>query len=154
MLGKMATAIGNQVVAEDGETRPRLRVILADDSLLARRTISHFLQGLEHVELCAVCEDGHKAVEAALRHQPDLAILDMQMPVLGGMEAARIFRSSLPAMAIIMMSLHDQPEIRAACLNSGADAFVAKSALTKTFDKVVATALDATRLPNRHFAHS
>ncbi|HEX9784804.1 MAG TPA: response regulator transcription factor [Opitutaceae bacterium] len=129
--------------------KARIKVLLADDSPVTRQSISDYLKGLEDVELCGVCENGRTAVETALREQPDLMLLDMQMPVMGGLEAARIFRSCLPAMAIILMTIHDHPEIRAACMSSGADALISKAGLARDFRNLVATALQAALSPQR-----
>ena len=125
--------------------RPRIRVVVADDSAVARQSISGFLHWREDIHLCAVCENGRTAIEQALRDQPDIVLLDLQMPVLSGLEAAQILRSCMPETGVIMMSVHDHPEVRAACLAGGADAFVPKSFLVRQFDAAMKVALHAVK---------
>jgi DNA-binding NarL/FixJ family response regulator len=121
----------------------RLRILFADDSLVARDSISEFLRSRDDVELCGACMNGRDAIEKALRDQPDVVLLDLQMPELSGLEAAQIFRSCMPETAVIMMSVHDHTEMRAACLSGGADAFVSKAMLVRQFDAAIEQALGA-----------
>lgn len=131
-------------------TRQRVSVLFADDSSVARQSIAAFLRSLDHVELHAACENGRAAVEQALRDQPDAVLLDLQMPVMSGLEAAQILRSCLPETAVIIMTVHDHPEVRAASLAGGADAFVAKARLAREFEGALERALAAARAPTRH----
>jgi DNA-binding NarL/FixJ family response regulator len=118
-------------------------MLLAEDSHVARQSITSFLGTLEGIELSGACQDGRAAVEAALADPPDIALLDLQMPVMSGLEAAEVFRSCLPETAVIMMTVHDHPEVRMACLGGGADAFVPKSSLVRQFDAALEQALAA-----------
>jgi DNA-binding NarL/FixJ family response regulator len=118
-------------------------MVFAEDSQVARQSITGFLGTLENIDLCGVCDNGRTAVETALISQPDVVLLDLQMPVMSGLEAAQVFRSCLPETAVIMMTVHDHPEVRAACLAGGADAFVSKSSLVRQFDVALDQALAA-----------
>ena len=93
-------------------------MLIAEDSEVARDTLAEFIQTLPDIEICGAVEDGAAAVELALKVQPDVVLLDMQMPVMGGIEAAGIFRTCLPHTAIIVMTVRDHPDLRAACLTT------------------------------------
>jgi DNA-binding NarL/FixJ family response regulator len=123
---------------------------VADDSLLARQAVLAHLRTLEHVDILAVCENGHLAVEAALRREPDVVLLDLQMPVMSGLEAAEILRNSMPHVGVILTSLRDHIEVREACLAGGADAFIGKTAIPTHFAAVLTAVLEMTRAPGRH----
>lgn len=133
------------------ETNPgrRVRLLFADDSLVSRRSIVDFLQSRPRVDLFAVCENGRAAVEHALRDQPDVVLLDLQMPVMSGTEAAKIFRSCMPRTGIILTSLHDQPDVQAACLAAGADVFISKAKFAREFDAALERALIAAKAVER-----
>lgn len=140
-------------LSESGPRSGRLRMLVADDSPVARHSISGFLRGLDHVELCAICENGRTAVETALVDPPAVVLLDLQMPVMSGLEAAGILRSCLPETGVILMTIHDHPGVRAACLAGGADAFVPKARLARQFEAALDQALSAARARSRAVAH-
>lgn len=128
----------------------RVRLLVADDSLIARQAVVAYLHALPGIEIRAVCENGRSAVEAALRDEPDVVLLDLQMPGMSGLEAAEIFRNSMPHVGVILTSTHDHAEVRATCLAAGADAFVGKAALPAEFPATLAAVLEARRSPVRH----
>lgn len=120
-----------------------VRIIVADDSAVARHSISEYLRTLDPIEVVAVCANGRAALEIALRESPRAVLLDLQMPEMSGLEAAAVFRSCLPETAVIIMTVHDHPEVQAACLAGGADAFVPKARLVRQFEGALAAALAA-----------
>lgn len=128
----------------------RVRLLVADDSLIARQSVVAFLRTLEHLDIYAVCENGRLAVEAALRSEPDVVLLDLQMPVMSGLEAGEIFRNSMPQVGVILTSVHDHAEVRETCLAGGADAFIGKGSIPTHFPSVLAAVLDRVRSPERH----
>ena len=130
--------------------RERVRILVADDTLVARESITSFLQSLEQMEVIAVCADGREAVERALQDPPDVVLLDFQMPAMDGLEAAQVLRASLPDTGVILTTVNDHPQIRQACLASGADAFVAKTHLGRDLVAAIHQALHAARSPVRH----
>ena len=131
----------------------RLQVVLADDSPLGRHAMALAIRPSKRVSLAASCKDGQSAIEAALRHRADVVILDVRMPGMDGYEAARIIRSCIPGTAIIMTSVHDDREVRAACAVNGADAFVSKTRLARDFESVLDRALKAASKDSRYREH-
>lgn len=81
---------------------PVLTVLIADDERPARRFLANLLASLPDVQLVAEASNGKEAVELIERHRPDLALLDLQMPELGGLDAARLVSAgALPAIAFV-----------------------------------------------------
>ncbi len=90
----------------------KLRIILADDEPLARRRLQDLLENEQDTEIVAVCENGHEAVEAIHSEKPDLALLDVQMPGLTGLQVAESLGSEdLPE--VIFVTAYDEYALRA-----------------------------------------
>jgi DNA-binding NarL/FixJ family response regulator len=89
-----------------------------------------------HIEVCAQAKNGEEAVEKARQLSPDLIILDITMPVLGGVKAAQQIRVFLPDVPILFFSMHNTPQLIAIAKSVGVQGFVAK-------DQMAATLLDA-----------
>ena len=80
------------------------RVLLADDHTLVLEGFRRLLE--EHCELVGTAEDGRSLLEAAERLQPDLVLLDISMPRLNGIDAARMLKKQHPAMKFIFVTMH------------------------------------------------
>ncbi len=103
-----------------------IRVLLADDHQVVRRGIREFL--LEAgIEVVAEAEDGEQALRLILERQPDVAMLDIQMPRYSGIEVARLVREqNLPVGLLILTSYDDDPFVMAA-LEAGVNGYVLKT---------------------------
>jgi two-component system, NarL family, response regulator LiaR len=105
-----------------------IRVILADDHAVVRQGIRNFLEEDGAIEVIAEAGDGEKAKELILRLRPDVAILDIRMPLATGIEVARWVRAeSLPVHVLILTAYDDDPFVIAA-LKAGANGYVLKTA--------------------------
>lgn len=129
----MRPACGKECGKEEGAlsdtvTR-RIRTLVADDSAQARSAISRFLQTIPEIDLVAIASNGNDAVVQAEGSKPDLILMDLQMPGMNGLEVVKMLRERNLMMRVIMITLHDSPEIEAQCKESGVDGFVAKSKL-------------------------
>lgn len=136
--------------ARDHAPPRKVRLLVADDSRAARQSVVAYLRTLGSLDVFAECQNGLEAVETALRREPDLVLLNLQMPVMSGLEAAEIFRNSMPHVGVILTSTHDRLEVREACLAGGADAFVGKDAIATQFPGVMAGVLERMGAPERH----
>jgi DNA-binding NarL/FixJ family response regulator len=104
-----------------------IRVVLADDHQVVRHGIKQFLTAAG-IEVMAEAEDGAQALQLIERHQPDVAVLDIQMPEYSGIEVARRVRAKeLPVGLLILTAYDDDPYIVAA-LEAGVNGFVLKTA--------------------------
>ncbi|BEL06109.1 two component system response regulator [Actinoplanes sichuanensis] len=103
-----------------------LRVTLADDDSLIRTAIDAILRPVDGIELVAQAADGRAAVDIAVRHRPDVALLDIQMPVMDGLAALREIRRLAPAVRVVVLTTFGQDEYIAQALTDGAAGFLLK----------------------------
>lgn len=80
------------------------KILVADDSPIIRKVLCELFETQEDYDLCAEAENGREAVELAIKHHPDLIILDLEMPVMNGLDAAREIKRSLPDVPIILFT--------------------------------------------------
>jgi DNA-binding NarL/FixJ family response regulator len=105
-----------------------VRVLIADDHRLVRAGIRRLLESMPGVEVVAEADDGRAAIRLAREHMPDLAILDIAMPELNGLDAcARIVRD-LPGVRVLMLSMHAEDAYVFDAVHAGASGYVLKDA--------------------------
>jgi len=104
-----------------------LRILIADDHEVARRGIRSLLESHPGWEVCAEAKDGRDAVELAASMKPDLVLLDIGMPNLNGLEAARQILATSPNVAILILTMHDSDNVIREVLRAGARGFLLKS---------------------------
>ena len=108
-----------------------MRILVADDHELVRRGVRSLLQTRPDVEVCGEAMDGRDAVEQARRLTPDLIVMDISMPRLNGLEAAREIRRTLPTIDILILSQHNSTEMMRQAFNAGARGYVVKTAISQ-----------------------
>jgi len=106
----------------------RKRVLLADDHQLVRAGLRVLIDALPDFAVVAEVGDGIDAVEQARRLQPELALLDISMPRMSGLEAATAMRIASPGTRVIVLSMHASEQHFAAALKAGATGYVIKDA--------------------------
>jgi DNA-binding NarL/FixJ family response regulator len=111
-------------------TRPKLRILIADDSELVRRGIISLLVTNASWEICGEASDGPEALQKAAALRPDLVLLDINMPGMSGLDAARMIRASVPAARILVMSQHDAAHMLPGVLDAGAQGCIDKGRLS------------------------
>ena len=104
-----------------------LRILIADDHEVARHGIRALLESHPGWEVCAEAKDGRETVELAATMNPDLILLDIGMPNLNGLEAARQILAASPDIAILILTMHDTDHIVREVLRAGARGFLLKS---------------------------
>lgn len=106
-----------------------MRILIADDNEPVRRGVAGILSSGTNLQVCGEAEDGEAAILMARKLLPDLILLDMRMPGIGGLEAATLIRQEWPRVKIVMLSQHDPVLLLPRALEAGADACVDKSRL-------------------------
>lgn len=109
------------------QTERPIRVILADDHQVVRHGIKQFL-GTAGIEVVAEAEDGSQALRLIEHHQPDVAVLDIQMPGYSGIEVARRVRASKWPVGLLILTAFDDDPFIVAALEAGVNGFVLKTA--------------------------
>jgi DNA-binding NarL/FixJ family response regulator len=104
-----------------------LRILIADDHELARNGIRCLLETHPGWEICAEAKDGREAVEHAARLKPDIFLLDIGMPNLNGLDAARQILAMRPDARILILTIHDSEQVVREVLAAGARGFLLKS---------------------------
>jgi DNA-binding NarL/FixJ family response regulator len=104
-----------------------LRILIADDHEVARKGIRSLLEDHAGWEVCGEARDGREAVECANRLKPDLLLLDLGMPNLNGLDAARQILATTPDARILILTVHDSEQVVREVLAAGARGFVLKS---------------------------
>jgi DNA-binding NarL/FixJ family response regulator len=103
------------------------RVLIVDDHAAMRRAITRVLESQPNVEVCGEAENGRVAIEQAQRLKPDLIVLDLSMPVMNGLEAARILRAMMPTTPILMYTSFATSNLTEEALAAGVSKVATKS---------------------------
>ena len=108
-----------------------IRVLLADDHAVIRDGLTALLNASAYIEVVAAVGDGRDAVQSALKLKPDIAILDVTMPGLNGIEAASLLRRQCDTTRIIMLSMHSSSEHVHRALEAGAAGYLLKESASE-----------------------
>ena len=108
----------------------KIKVVIADDHPAFREELCRLLREETDIDVIAVAENGKEAVESAKKLQPDVAIMDICMPKLNGIEAAKQIRIACPGTAILMLSADSFQSLVLAALRAGATGYMLKNAPT------------------------
>ena len=104
----------------------KIRILLADDHILVRQGTRELLEQEEDMEVVAEAGDGEEAVQLATRQRPDVAIMDIAMPKLNGIEATRQIKALHPATAVLVLTAYDDDQYVFALLEAGAAGYLLK----------------------------
>jgi two-component system response regulator NreC len=107
-----------------------MRILIADDSDAVRRGVVRLLASETAWQICGEARDGSEAVEKARELLPELILLDISMPGMNGLEAARLLRQEMPAVKIIVISQHDSNHMLPQVIAAGGDGCVDKGQLS------------------------
>lgn len=116
-----------------------VRVVLADDHEIVRKGIHDLLEEEDDIRVVAEAADGVEAVDLTLEHQPDVAVLDIQMPEMTGIEATRQIKAKAPAIRILVLTAYDDDPYIFAVLQAGAGGYVLKNAPARELVRAVRT---------------
>jgi len=103
-----------------------LRILVADDHQVVRTGLRTLLESKTGWQVCAEAANGREAVEKAGALQPDVAVLDIGMPLLNGVEATRQIRKASPRTEILILTMHDSEHMIQGVLDAGAHGYILK----------------------------
>ncbi len=116
-----------------------ITVLLADDHMVVRAGYSRLLEQSGHIKVVAEAEDGEGACRMHRKHTPDVVVLDLSMPGIGGLEAARRILSYQPSACILIFSLHDNVLLAERALQAGILGYITKASSTEVLVQAVET---------------
>ncbi|HET7489833.1 MAG TPA: response regulator transcription factor [Acidimicrobiales bacterium] len=106
-----------------------IRVVLADDHTMLREGLRRSLEDAG-LEVVAEAADGEQAVAMAERHRPHVVLMDVSMPKGGGVEATRHIRTGIPDVDVVVLTMHQDPELRLEAARAGAAGYLTKDCTT------------------------
>ncbi len=125
-------------MSHDAPGRGPTSIVLADDEALLRKALSALLPLEGEITVLAEAEDGEAAVEAVIRHEPDVLVIDLEMPGADGLEALAELQRRRPEQTVLMLTRHARPGVLRRALKLGVRGFVSKSAEPAHIAEVIA----------------
>ncbi|WP_146345182.1 response regulator transcription factor [Phaeobacter marinintestinus] len=122
-----------------------VRVLIVDDHPMVAEGIQSILESYDDVDVVATLCNGQEAVDQALDLQPDVILMDLNMPELGGLSATEILLERAPDTRILILSMHDSPEYISSALSHGAMGYVLKDVPTEEIKQAIDTVMRGER---------
>lgn len=110
----------------------RIRCIVVDDDAIVRSALASYVNSASDMELIATCSNGAEAIQAARANVVDVVLMDIRMPVLGGVEATRQIRKQHPTTHVLLLTSFDQDDSMIDALRAGAGGFLLKNEAPET----------------------
>ena len=108
----------------------KIKVLIADDHTLVREGLCKVLSMEDKIKVTGEAENGEQAVSLALKTKPDVVLMDINMPVINGIEATRLIKKERPGIGIIALTIHDHEEYLFEMIKAGASGYVLKDIST------------------------
>ncbi len=131
----------------------KIKILLIDDHQLVRSGIRHMLADVEEYEICAEGESGEEAINLARDYKPDLILMDLRMPGIGGLEATRRILQNAPKTRILILTACKDPLYPARLLQAGARGYVTKEANAEEMLKAIRHILNEQHYISPEIAH-
>jgi DNA-binding NarL/FixJ family response regulator len=125
-----------------------LRILIADDHSVVRAGLRSLLESHPGWEVCAEAADGREAADKAAKHKPHVAVLDIGMPLLNGVDATRRIRKSSPNTEVLILTMHESEDLVQQVIEAGARGYILKD----DADRILIAAVDALRLHKPYFS--
>jgi DNA-binding NarL/FixJ family response regulator len=125
-----------------------ISVLLADDHPQLAKSLKYLFETTEDIQVVALVKDGSEAVVQANRYHPDVAVIDISMPIMDGLEATRQIRTGSPLTHVIILSLYRSPVFIKAALEAGAVGYILKDFIAND----LLAAIRAAYRGNRYFS--
>ncbi|AHD09141.1 response regulator transcription factor [Phaeobacter gallaeciensis] len=118
-----------------------IRVLIVDDHPMVAEGIQSILESYDDIEVVGIPSNGEEAVSEARALKPDVILMDLNMPKLGGLSATEIILEQSPATRILILSMHDSPEYISSALAHGAMGYVLKDVPTEEIRQAIDTVM-------------
>ena len=107
---------------------PKIRVLIADDHAVLRSGLKVLLQTQAGIEVVGEAGDGHEAISKTAEFRPDVLLLDITMPGLGGLDALKMIKEKMPSTVILVLTMHEDEGYLLQALKMGASGYIPKKA--------------------------
>ncbi|CCQ97032.1 Uncharacterized transcriptional regulatory protein YfiK [[Clostridium] ultunense Esp] len=114
-----------------------IRIIIAEDQAIVRQGLAALLSRMEGIRVVGEAANGREAVEACRLHRPDLVLMDVQMPVLNGVEATLQIKKEFPAIQVLILTTFDEDEYLFDALQNGASGYLLKDATPEKIGEAI-----------------
>ncbi|WP_299661075.1 response regulator transcription factor [uncultured Ruegeria sp.] len=114
-----------------------IRVLIVDDHPMVAEGIRSLLESFDEIDVVGTLSNGQEAVDQASHLQPDVILMDLNMPGLSGISATEIILERLPQTRILILSMHDSPEYISTALNHGAKGYILKDVPTEEIKQAI-----------------
>jgi DNA-binding NarL/FixJ family response regulator len=111
-----------------------IKLVIVDDSAVVRERLANLLTDLDAIQLIGQMQDGQEAIDGIKKLRPDIVILDIRLPGVGGIEVLQEIKKQHPAPMVIILTNYPYEQYWKKCMDAGADAFFDKST---EFNKIV-----------------
>jgi DNA-binding NarL/FixJ family response regulator len=125
-----------------------LRILIADDHAVVRTGLRTLLESHSGWEVCGEAADGREAIEKAGKLRPDIAVIDIGMPLLNGVEVTRRIRTTSPETQILILTMHESDNLVQQVVEAGARGYILKD----DADRILIAAVDALRQHKHYFS--
>ncbi len=122
-----------------------IRVLLADDHSIVRAGLRRIIEESVDIEVIAEADDGRTAIQLARETKPDVAVIDISMPGLDGLEVISQLRNNMPAMPIIMLTMHEEEQYVVRAIEAGAMGYVTKRSAPEHIVKAIHQVMGGSR---------
>ena len=131
-------AIGNHIDEAASTLKAgTVRIVIADDHEIFRRGLRSLLESHANWEVCGEAVNGREAIAKVRKLKPDVVILDVTMPLMNGLEAAREIRREIPGSKVVILSQHEAALMKQSAVAAGAHAYVTKSEVSRELMKAI-----------------
>ena len=114
----------------EGGATSNIRILIVDDKQLVRNGLRMFLELHDGMTVCGEASDGLEGIKKAFELKPDVILLDLNMPTLDGLKAARLIREGSPKAEILIVTSYHSLEVARIAAEAGASGYVTKSLIT------------------------
>jgi DNA-binding NarL/FixJ family response regulator len=121
-----------------------LRILVADDHEIVRKGVRDLIEAHHGWEVCGEAADGQQALEIALNERPNVAVVDVSLPILNGIALTRRLKQECPAVSVLLFTMHDDDETVSGGLAAGARGYVLKTDSERHLEAAI-SALGANR---------
>jgi DNA-binding NarL/FixJ family response regulator len=116
-----------------------LRILIADDHGLIRQGVKAVIESQNSWELCGEADNGQAALELARKHKPEIAVLDISMPELNGLDVTRLLKTASPKTKVLILTMHDSEALAEEVLQAGARGYLLKSDAAELLPEAIET---------------